>query len=109
MCSPSIAKNITCAKIGAQIRHPVGDNDGPASNKMARTKQTKQAHACRQNRYRYRYMLPDDMPRGEYWDGGAMVGSPAVVAVPVSQNFSPGNATSIRLPLQETARGVVVQ
>ena len=55
MCSPSIAKNITCAKIGAQIRHPVGDNDGPASNKMARTKQTKQAHACRQNRYRYRY------------------------------------------------------
>ena len=108
MCSPSIAKNITCAKIGAQIRHPVGGNDGPASNKMARTKQTKQAHACRQNRYRY--MPPDDMPRGEYWDGGAMmVGGTAVVAVPVSQNFSPGNATSIRLPLQETARGVVAQ
>ena len=89
------------------MRQPVGDNDGPASNKTARTKQ---AHARRQNRYRY--MLPYDMPHGEYWDEGAMVGSPAVaavVAVPVSQNFSPRNATSIRIPLQETARGVVCQ
>ena len=75
---------------------PLKRTTGP--HQMARHKEKNNLR----NQNRCRCLLPDDMHRAVNAGTEVRWWAPPVVVGPVSQNFSPRNATSIKIPLQET-------